>query len=133
MLPDRMSATMVRLSQPGAGSRVPSTTATITQAGMMTARWRRAAPLPALAAGAQRSPAGLARRSGPACPVSPAGRQAGRDGHFEPLAAHLDRDPLARGGGPAAIAIRRRRVLGRRDPGELGLDPPGMHRERRRG
>src|SRR5712692_2833132 len=40
MLPHRMSATVVRLSQPGAGSSVSSRTAMTMQTGMMTARCR---------------------------------------------------------------------------------------------
>src|SRR5712691_71417 len=40
-LPDRISATIVSASQPGAGSSVESRTATTMQTGMMTARCRR--------------------------------------------------------------------------------------------
>src|SRR6266536_1059554 len=87
------------------------------------------APPAAAAAAPGRRAAGPARAASSASTVGPGCHQAGRDGHFQPPTAYLDREPLPRGGLPVA-AGRAGRILRRQVRGELGLDPPGMHGER---
>src|SRR6266487_3575774 len=80
MLPARISPIIIAASQAGAGTRVNSTTATMTQTGTITARWRRIvlSRQPAsvsscltqsrLSSGSRNPSANSSQRSGPGSP-----------------------------------------------------------------
>src|SRR5579859_543950 len=72
-------------------------------------------------------PGGWPRAPGLGSLRATARHQPGGQHDFQPLAADLHRDPLALGlhAGLGAIPGIRRKI-----PGELGLDPPGVHAER---